>query len=707
VTLNEILSHLNLFLEKKIDYSEEPLKLDGEDTAVILPDGFSLREKIGDRIQREPFKKQLTYNITKYPLIRERMLDFYCDLAEKMHKTTGQYNGLGLLSDYPLTLEEVKKVEDRGFLLAQFYFDVSEEEQARRLRETIEEIRYSNQLRYSREPNLEGVYVITTDNKQPIDVTNKTAQFIKDEFGKVASRPKILTKEHIRVLIDWLNKKEKENQELSIKVLESILRGMINADFILEPNRVDELIQQFNSSQDEVKLEKTFGLKYIVRIMRSNSAGSSPAVSSSISEKIRILVVDDTEPVRKLIVELLVELLEYKDVTEAESAEQALEILEKKKFDIVFTDNDMPGMSGLEFLAELRKRENRTPVIMLTGGGGQAVREQAIEAGAKGFLRKPAKYAEIGNAIEEVLQKEKVVSSPVASSSEWKTTAKDLIRNILDFGLRILHYVPALDTTSLFLIVALGVSKLRLFDSKNNGLNSTKPRSWPMLVRFWAYMTHGACLHRVLGMSRQEREALKAAMNTALPLAHVFTNFLTIFKDRPASVKSVRPRVVNIYFTVNEKIPSPGIIEMVNCLAGDIKKAMRDVLKGKPANNTVSSPVARREFLKMIASGFVLAKLAPEEAIAMVSKSSDGGQNSATTILYAKDNRDSDHYLVSLSTRSGSLRTSSPARLVHESSSSPVRRPEPSMRNQNPGVDSPQKPSKSWLFKAGVIIQGV
>jgi CheY-like chemotaxis protein len=59
----------------------------------------------------------------------------------------------------------------------------------------------------------------------------------------------------------------------------------------------------------------------------------------------RILVIDDEDVIRMLVVEIL-ESVGY-DVTSAESAERALELLEKAEFDLVVSDVIMPGLSGL------------------------------------------------------------------------------------------------------------------------------------------------------------------------------------------------------------------------------------------------------------------------------------------------------------------------------------------------------------------------
>jgi len=54
------------------------------------------------------------------------------------------------------------------------------------------------------------------------------------------------------------------------------------------------------------------------------------------------------------------------DLTSAKSGDEALDILEVKKFDLIFLDENMPGLSGLETLNILKEKYPNTPVIMIT-----------------------------------------------------------------------------------------------------------------------------------------------------------------------------------------------------------------------------------------------------------------------------------------------------------------------------------------------------
>jgi DNA-binding NtrC family response regulator len=95
-------------------------------------------------------------------------------------------------------------------------------------------------------------------------------------------------------------------------------------------------------------------------------------------------------------------------ITPVLSAEQALEILEQKDFDVVVSDYQMPRMNGLEFLEELRKKGNDIPFIIFTGKGEEQVAMEALNKGANRYISKDGAPAgpieELGRYIQEVVE---------------------------------------------------------------------------------------------------------------------------------------------------------------------------------------------------------------------------------------------------------------------------------------------------------------
>jgi len=101
----------------------------------------------------------------------------------------------------------------------------------------------------------------------------------------------------------------------------------------------------------------------------------------------KVLVVDDDPVVRKSFDRVLSG-KGYAVIT-AESGEEALHKLDEEKYDIVYSDVRMPGMSGLEVAENVKARRPWTPVVIITGYGTEAAEARARAAGVSSFLHKP------------------------------------------------------------------------------------------------------------------------------------------------------------------------------------------------------------------------------------------------------------------------------------------------------------------------------
>ncbi len=91
-------------------------------------------------------------------------------------------------------------------------------------------------------------------------------------------------------------------------------------------------------------------------------------------------------------------------VDEAEDGEEALNVSTNKKFDVVVMDIHMPGVSGIDALKQLMKRESPPKVIMLTGGGTIENAVESIKLGAYDFLTKPAKMDDLARLIKRACE---------------------------------------------------------------------------------------------------------------------------------------------------------------------------------------------------------------------------------------------------------------------------------------------------------------
>ncbi len=128
-------------------------------------------------------------------------------------------------------------------------------------------------------------------------------------------------------------------------------------------------------------------------------------------ENAKILWVDDE-------IELLkphVKFLELKGfhVTTASNGFDAMEQVRAESFDIVFLDENMPGMSGLEVLSEIKVLHPHLPVVMITKSEEEHIMEDAIGSKISDYLIKPVNPSQILLACKKILQNKQLVNQKV------------------------------------------------------------------------------------------------------------------------------------------------------------------------------------------------------------------------------------------------------------------------------------------------------
>jgi len=157
-------------------------------------------------------------------------------------------------------------------------------------------------------------------------------------------------------------------------------------------------------------------------------------MSDSNSAQIQVLHVEDSVGDLEL-TRLFLKRKGYNNfkITPVLSAERALEMLERENFDVILSDYKMPGMNGLEFLEELRKKGNDIPFIIFTGKGEEKVAMEALNKGANRYINKdgsPAVSIEaLAQHIQELVEerrKEKESSNVLPKLLEQYKRIKDL-----------------------------------------------------------------------------------------------------------------------------------------------------------------------------------------------------------------------------------------------------------------------------------------
>ena len=108
--------------------------------------------------------------------------------------------------------------------------------------------------------------------------------------------------------------------------------------------------------------------------------------------EVRALIVDDSSVMRKIVERSLRQAgLDVLVVREAGSGVEGLEVLRAERVDLILTDINMPLMDGLEFVRQIKAQNLApgVPVVMITTESSEEHVKQAIQAGARGYIRKP------------------------------------------------------------------------------------------------------------------------------------------------------------------------------------------------------------------------------------------------------------------------------------------------------------------------------
>lgn len=143
-------------------------------------------------------------------------------------------------------------------------------------------------------------------------------------------------------------------------------------------------------------------------------------------DPIRVLVVDDSVVVRKIVTDVLSEDPAIEVVGTAVNGRIAVGKLEQLKPDLVTMDIEMPEMNGIEAVRAIRAKRNRVPIIMfstLTERGASATLD-ALSAGANDYVTKPANVGSVAQSMESVRQQltpkiKALTGRPVTTGPAW------------------------------------------------------------------------------------------------------------------------------------------------------------------------------------------------------------------------------------------------------------------------------------------------
>lgn len=132
--------------------------------------------------------------------------------------------------------------------------------------------------------------------------------------------------------------------------------------------------------------------------------------SSQTSTPIQVLIVDDEPAIRRALRASLTELGFV--IEEASRGEDAIQLVQKKIYDAVLLDINMPGMGGIKTLLKLRAMFPRMPILMLTVQDSEESKIDALERGADDYITKPFSMRECMARIRSAVRRSQTPERP-------------------------------------------------------------------------------------------------------------------------------------------------------------------------------------------------------------------------------------------------------------------------------------------------------
>jgi diguanylate cyclase (GGDEF)-like protein len=155
------------------------------------------------------------------------------------------------------------------------------------------------------------------------------------------------------------------------------------------------------------------------------------------TQKPRVLIIDDEEQIRNLLIDVLGTSYQCSD---AGSAEEALAALAKTTFDLVISDIDMGGMSGLELVPRVHSLSPDTVVVMVSGNQDIEFAIRAMRVGAFDYITKPIDLRHVEASVERAINQSNLLKE--------KRRDKDQIESLLQQRTEEVHWLGNYDTVT-------------------------------------------------------------------------------------------------------------------------------------------------------------------------------------------------------------------------------------------------------------------
>jgi signal transduction histidine kinase/DNA-binding response OmpR family regulator len=136
-------------------------------------------------------------------------------------------------------------------------------------------------------------------------------------------------------------------------------------------------------------------------IREAKTDAAKPGVAAAAGRSLRILVAEDNPVNQKVVVRMLQRLGHSVEV--AQNGREAVQAVERRRYDVIFMDCQMPEMDGFEATAQIRKRTaalGHIPIVALTANASPADRDKCLASGMDAYLSKPVKIEGLATALE-------------------------------------------------------------------------------------------------------------------------------------------------------------------------------------------------------------------------------------------------------------------------------------------------------------------
>jgi two-component system NtrC family sensor kinase len=146
----------------------------------------------------------------------------------------------------------------------------------------------------------------------------------------------------------------------------------------------------------------------------------------------RVLVIDDSQEIRDFLVDYILRPKGFEVLTASDGL-MGLELAIAKEPDLMITDQQMPGLTGLEVLQKLRERSIDIPAILVTGEGSEDTAVRAFRLGIRDYIIKPVDPDELSESIDKALrenrlekERDQLVEQLMESNSQLQRRAQEL-----------------------------------------------------------------------------------------------------------------------------------------------------------------------------------------------------------------------------------------------------------------------------------------